>query len=80
MFIFTQYTICRLAGARSSCQQHGPSGDLLVGGWSINSATVIGSGLPFTPGLNSCGPEIDVRSLQSGHRRLCQKRATFGQS
>jgi hypothetical protein len=38
----------------------GRAGDLLVGGWSINSATVIGSGLPFTPGLNSCGPEIDA--------------------
>jgi len=25
----------------------------------LNSATTIGSGLPFTPGLSNCGPEID---------------------
>jgi outer membrane receptor protein involved in Fe transport len=34
--------------------------DLLIGGWSINSATNFSSGLPFTPTLSSCGPSSDV--------------------
>jgi len=38
----------------------GRAGDLLVGGWSINSGTTFGSGLPWTPSLNDCGKEIDV--------------------
>jgi len=33
--------------------------DLLIGGWTINSATNFSSGLPFTPGLSSCNPSID---------------------
>jgi hypothetical protein len=34
--------------------------DLLIGGWSVNSATNFSSGLPFTPGLSTCGPSSDV--------------------
>jgi outer membrane receptor protein involved in Fe transport len=33
--------------------------DLIVGGWRINSTTNISSGLPFTPGISTCGPSID---------------------
>lgn len=34
--------------------------DFLIGGWSITSATNFSSGLPFTPGLSSCGPSSDT--------------------
>jgi len=33
--------------------------DLIVGGWRINTTTNISRGLPFTPSISSCGPEID---------------------
>jgi hypothetical protein len=47
-----------------------------VGGWSINSATDFSSGLPWTPGLNSCSQSIDqgpciadvVGSVKAGTR------------
>ena len=34
--------------------------DLIIGGWQINSAWNWSSGLPYTPSLNSCAPEIDA--------------------
>ncbi len=33
--------------------------DLVIGGWMLNSATNLSSGLPFTPGLSTCGPSTD---------------------
>jgi len=33
--------------------------NLLIGGWSLNSATNFSSGLPFNYGVNSCSAEID---------------------
>jgi len=33
--------------------------NLLIGGWSLNSATNFSSGLPFNYGINSCNAEID---------------------
>jgi outer membrane receptor protein involved in Fe transport len=60
MLIFTQVYDLPFGKGKKYASGVGRAGDLLVGGWSINSATVIGSGLPFTPGLNNCGPEIDV--------------------
>ncbi len=32
----------------------GRVGDLLIGGWELNGTTNFSSGLPFTPGLDSC--------------------------
>ncbi len=34
--------------------------DLLLGGWKINTALTVGSGLPWTPGYNECGQDIDT--------------------
>ncbi len=50
--------------------------DFLIGGWSLNSSTNFSSGLPFTPGLSSCGPSSDtgpcrpdvVGAIKSGTR------------
>jgi outer membrane receptor protein involved in Fe transport len=34
--------------------------DLLIGGWQVNTALTIGSGLPWTPGYAECGQDIDT--------------------
>jgi len=34
--------------------------DLLVGGWQINAALTIGSGLPWTPSYTNCGVDEDT--------------------
>ena len=34
--------------------------DLLVGGWQINAALTIGSGLPWTPSYKNCGVDEDT--------------------
>ena len=34
--------------------------DLLIGGWKINTALTIGSGLPWTPSYNECSQDIDT--------------------
>jgi hypothetical protein len=34
--------------------------DLIIGGWQIAGTTTWGSGLPWTPSFNECGPEEDV--------------------
>jgi len=60
LFIFTQVYDLPFGQGKKWASNVGKAEDLLIGGWSINSATTIGSGLPFTPGLNNCGPEIDV--------------------
>ena len=38
----------------------GRAEDLLIGGWSITSATNFSSGLPFTPSLSDCSPSSDT--------------------
>ena len=60
LFIFTQVYDLPFGTGKRFASGVGRAGDLLIGGWSINSATTFGSGLPWTPGLNSCGPEIDA--------------------
>ncbi len=60
LFILTQvYDLPFGHGKRWAGNLSRPA-DLLIGGWSINSATIIGSGLPFTPSLNSCSSSSDV--------------------
>jgi hypothetical protein len=34
--------------------------DFVVGGWRLISSWNVSSGLPFTPGLNSCSPSSDI--------------------
>jgi len=60
LFILTQVYDLPFGKGKRWVSDAGRAEDLLIGGWSINSATTIGSGLPWTPGLNNCGPEIDV--------------------
>ncbi|HTS34586.1 MAG TPA: TonB-dependent receptor [Candidatus Solibacter sp.] len=38
----------------------GRAADLLIGGWQVNTALTIGSGLPWTPGYAECGQDIDT--------------------
>lgn len=38
----------------------GRAEDLLIGGWSITSATNFSTGLPFTPSLSDCSPSSDT--------------------
>jgi Carboxypeptidase regulatory-like domain/TonB dependent receptor len=60
MLIFTQVYDLPFGQGKKYASGVGRAADLLIGGWSVNSATTIGSGLPFTPSLSDCGPEIDV--------------------
>jgi hypothetical protein len=60
MFIFTQVYDLPFGQGKKYGSGIGRAADIAIGGWSINSATTIGSGLPWTPSLNSCGPEIDA--------------------
>lgn len=34
--------------------------DLLIGGWQVNTALTVGTGLPWTPGYNECGSDEDT--------------------
>ncbi len=38
----------------------GRAADLLVGGWQVNAALTIGSGLPWTPSYSNCGLDEDT--------------------
>ncbi|MGA7219374.1 MAG: TonB-dependent receptor [Candidatus Sulfotelmatobacter sp.] len=38
----------------------GRAEDLIIGGWQLAGTTTWGSGLPWTPSFNECGPEEDV--------------------
>jgi hypothetical protein len=60
MWIFTQVYDLPFGQGKKYASGVGRAADLLIGGWSINSATTIGSGLPFTPSLSSCGSSSDV--------------------
>jgi outer membrane receptor protein involved in Fe transport len=60
MFIFTEVYELPFGKGKKWGSDVGRAGDLLIGGWSINSATTFASGLPFTPGLASCGSTSDV--------------------
>ena len=60
MINFTQVYDLPFGKGKRWASDVGRAGDLLIGGWSINIGTTIGSGLPWTPSLNDCGPEIDV--------------------
>jgi outer membrane receptor protein involved in Fe transport len=60
LFIFTQVYDLPFGRGKQWGANVGRAADLLIGGWSINSATIIGSGLPFTPHPNSCGTSSDT--------------------
>src|SRR6266849_6076176 len=60
LFILTQVYDLPFGHGKPWASNLGRAADLLIGGWSINSATVIGSGLPFTPHPDSCSSSSDV--------------------
>ena len=38
----------------------GRAADLLIGGWQVNAALTVGSGLPWTPSYSNCGLDKDT--------------------
>lgn len=60
MFILTELYELPFGHGKRWAGDVGKAADLIIGGWSLNSATTVGSGLPFTPGLSSCGASSDV--------------------
>jgi hypothetical protein len=74
VFILTEVYLLPFGKGKKWGGDMGRAADLLIGGWSLNSATNFSSGLPFNYGLNSCGTTIDngpcrpdrVGSIKSG--------------
>jgi hypothetical protein len=60
LFILTQVYDLPFGHGKQWAGNLGRAADLLIGGWSINSATIIGSGLPFTPHPDSCSSSSDT--------------------
>src|SRR6266850_3886695 len=60
LLIFTQVYDLPFGHGKRWAGNLGRAADLVIGGWSINSATVIGSGLPFTPHPDSCSKSSDT--------------------
>jgi outer membrane receptor protein involved in Fe transport len=59
VFIFTEVYELPFGKGKKFGGGVGRVADLLIGGWSLNSATNFSSGLPFTPGLSTCTPSTD---------------------
>lgn len=59
VFILTQVYQLPFGKGKKWGSSAGRMEDLIIGGWAFNSATNFSSGLPFTPSLSNCGPEID---------------------
>ena len=60
VFILTQLYELPVGRGKRFGSGVGTAGNLLIGGWSINSSWNFSSGLPWTPGLNSCSQSIDA--------------------
>ncbi len=59
-FILSQVYELPFGKGKKWASNVGTAANVLVGGWSVNSATKFSSGLPWTPGLNSCSASIDA--------------------
>jgi outer membrane receptor protein involved in Fe transport len=59
VFILTQVYQLPFGRGKRFMGDMGRAGDLLLGGWAVNSSWNFSSGLPFTPQISSCTPEID---------------------
>ncbi len=60
VFIFTQVYQLPFGHGKKYAGNVGKAADLLIGGWELNGTTNFSSGLPFTPGLNSCHASSDT--------------------
>jgi hypothetical protein len=58
-FILTQVYELPFGKGKPWASNVGSAANAIIGGWSINSATRIQSGLPWTPGLSSCSKSIE---------------------
>ena len=58
-FILTQVYELPFGRGKKWAGNASTAANLLIGGWSINSATRFQSGLPWTPALKSCSKSID---------------------
>jgi hypothetical protein len=76
VFILTQVYYLPFGKGKRFFADAGRIQDLLIGGWSFNSAWNVSSGLPWTPSLSSCGASIDsgpcrpnrINAVQDGSR------------
>jgi hypothetical protein len=76
VFILTQVYYLPFGKGKRWGSDAGRVEDLIIGGWSINSTWNFSSGLPFSPGLGTCGPSSDsgpcrpdlVNSVKDGSR------------
>lgn len=59
VFILTEVYQLPVGKGKRFMGDAGRAVDLLIGGWSINSATNFSGGLPFNYGLSSCSGSID---------------------
>jgi len=59
VFIFTQVYELPVGKGKKFASDVGPVANAIVGGWTLNSIVNLSSGLPWTPGLNSCSASID---------------------
>ena len=59
VFILTQVYYLPFGKGKRFMSDAGTLENLVVGGWSVNSAWNISSGLPWQPSLSSCGASID---------------------
>jgi len=59
VFILTEVYQLPVGKGKKWGADTGRLANLLIGGWSLNSATNFSSGLPFNYGINSCNAEID---------------------
>jgi len=57
--IFTEVYELPFGKGKTWASNVGGAANAIIGGWSINSTTRFQSGLPWTPGLNSCAQSID---------------------
>ncbi len=60
VFILTQVYQLPFGTGKRFGSNVGRLGDLLIGGWELNGTANFSSGLPFTPGLNTCHPSSDT--------------------
>ena len=58
-FILTQVYELPVGRGKRWASNIGAAGNAVIGGWSVNSSWNFSSGLPWTPGLNSCTASID---------------------
>jgi outer membrane receptor protein involved in Fe transport len=76
VFILSQVYDLPVGKGKKWASSASPVVNAIIGGWTLNSATTIASGLPWTPGLSDCSASIEqgpclpdvLGSVKSGTR------------